>query len=127
MARTGDELSQPNGVRLRFVRTSGETGGRALELEWEIPVGRRLVGLPHRHPDVQEHFRVVAGTARHWIGRRRLVARTGETWIVPANTAHIHPANAADEPLVVRQWIDLAEPDVALIAGVERYFETVFA
>jgi mannose-6-phosphate isomerase-like protein (cupin superfamily) len=127
VARPGDELLQPNGVRLRFVRTSGQTGGRALELEWHVPVRRRLVALPHRHPDVPENFRVVSGTGRHWLGRRRLTAHAGDAWGVPPGSSHVHPANAGPEPLVVRQWIGLDTPDAEFVGGVERYFETVFA
>jgi mannose-6-phosphate isomerase-like protein (cupin superfamily) len=127
MADPGDTISQPNGVRLTFVRTAGSTGDRALELEWHVPAGGRLVALPHRHPDAPEHFRIVQGTGRHWVGRRRLLARAGDEWVVPANTSHVHPANTGGEPLVVRQWIELDAPDPQLIGGVERYFETVFA
>jgi quercetin dioxygenase-like cupin family protein len=127
VARPGDELSQPNGVRLRFVRTSGHSGGQAVELEWHVPVGQRLVALPHRHPDVAENFRVISGTGRHWLGRRRLTARAGDAWVVPPGASHIHPANTGLEPLVIRQWIALDTPDEELVGGVERYVETVFA
>jgi mannose-6-phosphate isomerase-like protein (cupin superfamily) len=127
MADPGDTLSQPSGVRLTFVRTSGSTGACALELEWHVPAGRRLVALPHRHPDAPEHFRIVQGAGRHWIGRRRLPAIAGDEWVVPANTSHVHPANTGEGPLVVRQWIELDAPDPQLVGGIERYFETVFA
>ena len=82
-----------------------------------------ITPLSASHDD--EHFLIEAGTARHWLGRRRLLARAGDGWIVPAGTAHIHPGNVGDEPLVVRQWIQLDTPDPGLLRGVERYFETV--
>ncbi len=72
-------------------------------------------------------FAWCSGTGRHWLGRRRLLARAGDEWVVPPNTSHVHPANAGAEPLVVRQWIELGAPDARLIGGIERYFETVFA
>ena len=127
MARPGDELAQSNGVRLRVVRTSETTGGRALELEWHVPVGERLVALPHRHVGIPERFEIVRGSARHWVGRRRLTAHRGDAWVVPAGASHVHPGNVGSEPLVVRQSIELDEPDPALVGGVERYFETIFA
>ena len=127
MARPGDELAQTNGVRLRVLRTSDTTGGRALELEWHVPVGERLVALPHRHVGIPERFEIVRGSARHWVGRRRLTAHRGDAWVVSAGTSHVHPGNVGSEPLVVRQSIELDEPDPALVGGVERYFETIFA
>jgi mannose-6-phosphate isomerase-like protein (cupin superfamily) len=127
VARPGDRHRYPGGVEMEVVRAAEASGDRALELTWRIPVGSRLVALPHVHPGVDEHFAVDAGTARHWLGRRRLLARAGDAWTVPAATAHIHPGNAGREPLAVRQWIELDAPDPALLRGLERYFETVSA
>ena len=67
------------------------------------------------------------GTARHWVGRRRLIARDGDAWVVPAGTSHIHPVNVGTAPLVVRQWIERDTPDPALLRGFERYVETIAA
>ena len=125
MARPGDRHGYPGGVELEVVRAAETSGDRALELVWRVPAGERLVVIPHFHATVDEHFRVEAGTARHWLGRRRLLARAGNAWTVPKGTAHVHPANAGDEPLVVRQWIELDKPDPVLLRGVERYFEAV--
>ena len=127
MARPGDRHRYPGGVEMEVVRAAEASGDRALELLWRVPVGSRLVALPHVHVDVDEHFALEAGTARHWLGRRRLLARAGNAWTVPRGTGHIHPGNVGEEPLVVRQWIELDAPDPALLRGVERYFETVSA
>ncbi|HYI20012.1 MAG TPA: cupin domain-containing protein [Solirubrobacteraceae bacterium] len=127
MARPGDEHALPGGARLRFLRTAGSTGDRAFELEWRVPVGSRMVPFPHVHLTADEHFRVESGTARHWLGRRRLSARDGDAWTVPAGTAHIHPVNVGRTTLVARQWIELDVPDGALLRGFERYVETVAA
>lgn len=69
----------------------------------------------------------MAGTARYRVGWRSRIARAPEAWTVPANTSHVHPADAGEGTLVVRQTIapDPGDPD--LTSGVERYFETVFA
>jgi mannose-6-phosphate isomerase-like protein (cupin superfamily) len=125
MARPGDRHRYPGGVEMEVVVAAEASGDRALELLWHVPVGARLVALPHVHADVDEHFLIEAGTARHWLGRRRLLARAGDGWIVPAGIAHVHPGNVGEEPLVVRQWIQVDAPDPALLRGVERYFETV--
>jgi mannose-6-phosphate isomerase-like protein (cupin superfamily) len=127
MATTGDEHDYWGGVHLRVLGSAEESGYRVVDLEWEVPAGQRLVALPHRHTDWPEHFAIVRGTARHWLGRRRLVAGAGDAWVVPAGAVHVHPANTGEEPLVVRQWIELDAPDERLLAGVERYFETIAA
>ena len=86
-----------------------------------------MVPFPHVHATADEHFRVESGTARHWVGRRRLLARDGDAWVVPAGTVHIHPVNVGRTTLVARQWIELDAPDPALLRGFERYVETVAA
>jgi mannose-6-phosphate isomerase-like protein (cupin superfamily) len=127
VATTGDAHELMNGVRFRVARAAAQSGFRAFELEWDVPVGQRLVALPHRHMTAAEHFAIVRGVGRHWLGRRRLIARAGDAWVVPAGRTHIHPANAGDEPLVVRQWLELGAPDEPLVAGFERYVETLAA
>ncbi len=83
--------------------------------------------FPHVHATADEQFRVETGTARHWLGRRRLIARDGNAWVVPAGTSHIHPVNVGSTTLVVRQWIELDAPDPTLLRGFERYVETIAA
>jgi hypothetical protein len=46
---------------------------------------------------------------------------------VPRGALHVHPANAGDAELNVRQIVRLDPPDRALVEGVERFFETTFA
>jgi quercetin dioxygenase-like cupin family protein len=123
----GDELADLRGLVARFVRTTASTSPEVMEIEWEVPVGGRLVAIPHFHPDGPEEWRVVSGSARHRLGRRKLTTRAPEGWTVPGGTVHVHPANAGDQPLVVRQTIAPDPPMPELTAGVERYFETVFA
>jgi mannose-6-phosphate isomerase-like protein (cupin superfamily) len=121
----GVEFAAPRGLAARFVRTTVADG--VMEIEWRVPVGQRLVAIPHKHPDGPEDWRVVSGTARYRLGLRSLTARAPDGWTVPGNTTHVHPANVGDEPLVVRQIIAPDPPMPELTAGVERYFETVFA
>jgi quercetin dioxygenase-like cupin family protein len=123
----GDELVEPRGLVARMIRTTAGSSPPAMEIEWEVPAGRRLVAIPHKHPGGPERWRVVSGTARHWVGRRRLVTRAGEQWEVPGGTVHVHPANAGRSRLVVRQIIEPDPPEPELTGGVERYFETFFA
>jgi hypothetical protein len=65
MARPGDELVDPTGLRAVFVETAGSSGGAAFSVDWFVPPGGRLVPLPHVHPTEVEVFEIVAGRARY--------------------------------------------------------------
>lgn len=111
-----------------MIRTTAGSTPAALEVEWTVPPGGRLVAIPHCHPTGPEEWRVVAGRARFHVGwgAARLMPAPGN-WTVPADTMHVHPSNAGDEPLVVRQTIAPDPPEPELTGGIERYFETFFA
>ena len=125
MAKHGDTYVLPGGVRATMEQAPSQNGYRLLELVFDVPVGQRLLPLPHQHIDIPEHFAVLGGTARHWLGRRRLVAHAGDAWVVPPRTTHIHAANIGDAPLVVRQWLEVEPEDQQLLTGIERYFDAV--
>jgi mannose-6-phosphate isomerase-like protein (cupin superfamily) len=118
-------LNEVTGERLTFVRTSSSTGGSALELEWLVPEGSRMVAIPHRHPRNDEHFEILEGRAGYRIGRKRLTAAAPHRFTVPVDTAHVHPANIGAGSLRVRQWVELEATDSELLGGIERYFETI--
>ena len=120
-------MNPVTGERLTFVRTPGSSEGRALELEWWVPEGSRMVALPHRHPGNAEHFELLEGEADYRVGRERRREAAPHRYDVPRDTAHVHPANAGRGPLRVRQWVELERPDAEFLEGVARYFETVSA
>ncbi|HXE99082.1 MAG TPA: hypothetical protein VN458_01915 [Solirubrobacterales bacterium] len=128
MAAPGETIiNKVTGEKLTFVRTPGSSQGRALELEWWVPEGSRLVALPHRHPTVTEHFELLEGEAQYRVGRHRRREAAPHRFDVPPNAAHVHPANAGRGPLRVRQWVELEQPDAELLDGIAGYFETVSA
>jgi hypothetical protein len=92
-----------------------------------VPEGSRLVALPHRHPDIAEHFEVLEGEAQYRVGRERRREAGPHCFDVPRDTAHVHPANAGRGSLRVRQWVELERPDAELLEGMARYFETICA
>jgi hypothetical protein len=127
MARPGDELVDPSGVRLRFAETAGSSGEHGIVLDWHLPPGTRLVAVPHVHPGDVERFEVVAGRARYRVARHVHERAAPHAYGVPAGAIHVHAANAGDGELHVRQSVRRRAPSTALFEGVERYFETVFA
>jgi quercetin dioxygenase-like cupin family protein len=93
VARSGDELSNPRGDRLVFVRTAAETAGELLEMEATYAVRGEAPPL-HLHPHQEETFRVLEGALRTTIGGDTRRFATGETFVVPAGTPHTMQADA---------------------------------
>jgi uncharacterized RmlC-like cupin family protein len=127
MARPGDELVDPSGLRLVFRETASSAGGAKVALDWFVPPGHRLVALPHTHPQHVEVFDIVSGRARYRVGRHVYERDAPYTYGVPPGALHVHPANAGDTELNVRQSVRPDPPDPVLVEGVERFFETTFA
>src|SRR3954470_3623372 len=126
-AHPGDELVDPSGLRLVFLETASSAGGAAIALDWFVPPGARLVALPHVHPHHVEVFEIVSGRARYRVGRHVSERSAPHTYGVPPGALHVHAANAGEIELHVRQIVPPDPPDRALVAGVERFFETTFA
>lgn len=127
MASPGDELVDSAGVRAVFAETRSSSGGAAFVIDWFVPPGRRLVALPHVHPDHVEVFEIVSGVARYRVGRHVRERSAPHAYGVPPGALHVHPANAGDTELHVRQSVRADPPDPRLVDGVERFFETTFA
>jgi len=70
------------------IRTSGaETGGRLLVFDLMLPP-RAHVPAGHTHPMQVERFTVLAGQMRFTLGRRTILAATGDVVEVPSSTPH---------------------------------------
>ena len=127
MARPGDEVVDPSGLRLVFLETAASSGGAAISLDWFVPPGGRLVALPHVHPFDTEGFEIFAGRARYRVGRRVSEQDAPYAYGVPpgraARARREHRADPAPRPP------DRASdpPDGPLLEGVEQFFETLFA
>jgi quercetin dioxygenase-like cupin family protein len=89
MARTGDTVTNPaTGERVTFVRTAADTGGALLELELTWPhEGQRAP--EHVHPEMEERYEVLSGTAAFRIAGEERTAGVGDIVTVAPNTAHL--------------------------------------
>jgi len=119
MARAGDELFNPlTGERIVFLKTAADTGGSLLEMDdfWTRP-GHRAP--EHVHPEIEERWQVLAGTAGFRVGGVERTAGPGETVVAPAGVAHL-AWNAAPEPVHVRIQMRPA-------LGWEHFVERLFA
>jgi quercetin dioxygenase-like cupin family protein len=75
------------GNRLTVLADHTETGGRYDLIESRKAAGDRTP--PHRHTRYDERFYVVDGELTVWVGKRKVVLHAGETFTIPAGTAHV--------------------------------------
>jgi quercetin dioxygenase-like cupin family protein len=122
MARAGETVTNPaTGERVTFVRTAADTGGDSLELELTWPhEGQRAP--EHVHPEMEERYEVLTGTAAFRIDGEERTASKGDVVTVPRNTAHM-AWNPAPDPVRLKvefrpalRWEDFVK---RLFAGEE--------
>jgi quercetin dioxygenase-like cupin family protein len=119
MPHAGDELLNPlTGERIVFRKTAAETDGRLLEMDdfWTRP-GQRAA--EHAHPEMQEGWAVVAGSACFRIGGVERTAGPGEVLVAPAGVRHL-AWNPTEEPVQLRIQMSPA-------LGWEMFVERLFA
>jgi quercetin dioxygenase-like cupin family protein len=88
MAYVGQIINNPvSGERIEFLRTAADTDGQRLEFELTLAPDGRVPGA-HVHPEQEEAFEVLEGTMKFRLGARTIVARAGETVVVPAGRVH---------------------------------------
>jgi mannose-6-phosphate isomerase-like protein (cupin superfamily) len=119
MIHAGDTIENPvTGERLRFLKTSRDTGGDAVVVECTVqPHG--FVAAAHVHPHQSEHFQILEGTVAFKLGRETVEARAGESVLVEAGTPHKF-WNAGDEPA---RFLAVVRPALKF----EELIETMFS
>jgi quercetin dioxygenase-like cupin family protein len=119
MAYAGQILENPvSGERIVFRKTAADTDGELLAFELFLDPDGHVPGA-HVHPEQEERFEVVKGTMKFRRGLETVVARAGDTVVVPPGTVHRFE-NAGEEPAHV-----LVEVRPAL--RMEQLFETATA
>ncbi len=119
MAYAGQILENPvSGERIVFRKTASDTGGELLAFELFLAPDGHVPGA-HVHPQQEERFEVVKGTMKFRRGLETVIARAGDTVVVPPGVMHRFE-NAGEEPAHV-----LVEVRPAL--RMEQLFETATA
>jgi quercetin dioxygenase-like cupin family protein len=122
MATAGQTVVNPaTGEQVTFVRTAAATNGELLELElvWPRP-GQRAP--EHVHPEMEERYEVVSGTAAFRIGGEERTAKPGDVVAVPPGTPHLAWNPTQDEvrlKVEFRPALRWEEFVVRLFAGEE--------
>jgi quercetin dioxygenase-like cupin family protein len=92
-------LSWPDGSVYRITRSSEETGGAELEMEWELPAGG-WAPQPHVHPGLTEEYELLGGSLDVLSGKEWRTLRAGERLSVPPGV--VHTFRVGSEPARVR-------------------------
>ena len=84
MAYAGQILENPiTGERIIFRETAADTGGELLAIDLVLAPDGHVPGA-HVHPAQEERFEVVSGTMKFRLGRKKIIAHSGDVVVVPA-------------------------------------------
>jgi quercetin dioxygenase-like cupin family protein len=89
-----------SGERIVIRAGAAETNGELLVFDLFLPPGGH-VPAGHTHPIQEERFTILAGALRFRLGRRTIVAHSGQTVRIPPGTAHWFE-NGAPQPAHAR-------------------------
>jgi len=88
-AELGDSrrLLWPDGSVYKITRSSSDTDGQLLEMEWELPA-QGWAPQPHVHPLLTEEYHVLEGSLEVLVGNVWHTLAAGEGASVPPGTVH---------------------------------------
>jgi mannose-6-phosphate isomerase-like protein (cupin superfamily) len=108
----------PVGMRFTVLQPSVDTGGKSLDLHWELlPKCNMKDPLVHIHPHAIETYEVLEGEMEFFIKDKWLVARKGDNLSVPKGVTHAF-RNPTDKIVTV---YNSHQPALRM----ENYFEDV--
>lgn len=121
MAQKGQILDMtPLGMKFTVLRSAEDTGGRSLDLHWELLPGCNMKDpLVHIHPDAIETYEVLEGEMEFFVKDKWVTAKKGFKLTVPKGVNHTF-RNPTTETVKV---YNTHEPAF----DMEGYFEDVCA
>jgi quercetin dioxygenase-like cupin family protein len=87
MARPGQELVNPAGVRVVFEETSDTTGGELVRVRAFHPPGGEQP-IEHYHPSQEERFEVVSGRMSVRLDGEERTHASGESFVISPEVVH---------------------------------------
>lgn len=79
----------PIGMIFRVVKSKEDTGGKSLDLEWEIlPQCNMVDPLYHVHPEAIETYHLLDGEMEFYIKDKWITAKTGDRLVVDKGVKH---------------------------------------
>src|SRR5690242_9712832 len=111
MANTGQTFENPiTHEQITFIKTGCDTDWMMLEIEFAIPAGSERGLIAHFHPDFDERFEILEGSARYKVGGVEHSAQAGDTLLLPKQVPHVHPWNVGQGLLRFRKITQLNAP-----------------
>jgi mannose-6-phosphate isomerase-like protein (cupin superfamily) len=80
-------MTWPDGTGFRITRSSEETDGAYLEMEWDLPAHGWAPGT-HVHPGLTEEYEVLDGSLDVQIAGECKTLQQGESAVVPRGALH---------------------------------------
>ncbi len=118
MAQSGQVIENPiTGERIVFCKTSGDTHGELLQLDYSLKP-RGFVVVEHIHLHQEERFQILSGTPRFRIDGKEQTASPGQTVIVSRGSPHIVWNDAEEESRMLVEFRPALKTEIM--------FETVF-
>jgi quercetin dioxygenase-like cupin family protein len=96
---TDRTLEWPDGSVYRITRSSEETNGEQLEMEWSLPANGWAPDA-HVHPHLTEEYEVIEGSLEVMVDGEWRTLAAGETAAVPPGA--VHTFRVGDTPVQVR-------------------------
>lgn len=84
---TGETLVWPDGSVFQITRSTADTGGEFLEMEWKLPPGGWAPGA-HMHKALTEEYEVLDGSLDVRLAEEWRTLTAGESAAVPPGTVH---------------------------------------
>jgi mannose-6-phosphate isomerase-like protein (cupin superfamily) len=108
----------PVGMRFTVVQAGADTGGKSLDLHWELLPGCNMKDpLVHTHPQAIETYEVLQGEMEFFVKDKWLPAKAGDKLAVPKGVTHAF-RNHTEETVTV---YNTHQPALRM----ENYFEDV--
>jgi quercetin dioxygenase-like cupin family protein len=117
MAHAGDVAEHPIGLRIEFLETAEQNGGKLLRLDVTMPPHFSVA--EHYHPWQTERHKVVSGTLRGRVGGQERDYKPGEEAVGPANVPHAWRNPSDHEDLrIITQHSPVGHIELMFEAGV---------
>jgi mannose-6-phosphate isomerase-like protein (cupin superfamily) len=81
----------PMGPIMTVIRTSSDTNGASLDLEWDVPprLNMELEPFFHMHPNAIETYEILEGEMEFFVKDKWFTAKTGDKLSVPKGITHM--------------------------------------
>jgi mannose-6-phosphate isomerase-like protein (cupin superfamily) len=127
-------LRWPDGSIFRITRSSADTDGKLLEMEWELPA-HGWAPQPHVHPRLSEEYEVLEGSFDVLLGSDWRTLTAADAATVPRGTVHtfrigdspvrlrnVHRPALDFEPYIKRLCVAANEYDLGDLTGLRALF-----